>query len=88
MKRLTSLIERDQKLIDQAGATLSGDESIENAIDEKLRAFESSGESDADDLNERFETFCKQARDGEVDDADFLLEMKNHVAMVIKKLKN
>ena len=39
-------------------------------------------------MNERFETFCKQARDGEVDDADFLLEMKNHIAMVIKKLKN
>jgi len=36
----------------------------------------------------RFENFCHQAKEGLVDDADFLLEIKNHIETIIKKFKH
>ena len=67
---------------------MNRDESIAKAINAKFEQFESDGESDAEDLDQRFDNFCAQAREGQADDADFLMEMKNHIAMIIKKLQH
>lgn len=66
---------------------MNRDETIAKQINAKFEQFESDGESDADDLDQRYNNFCVQARDGQADDADFLMEMKNHIAMIMKKLQ-
>ena len=62
-------------------------------IKKELQIIESSGESDAEDLKNRWEIFREQQheqrkfKDDRLTAADWIVEIKNHVQMVMEKFK-
>ena len=58
LEKLEREIQEQKQLVDIADCVLGTDDAIERQISKKFQNFESDGESDARDLDERFENFC------------------------------
>ena len=66
---------------------MQNDEKVAMDIIKKFQEFESDGESDRDDLQARLDIFRQQDREGQIAMSDFIVEIKNHVQIVMDKFR-